>query len=227
MIRTTISALVLGLTLFGCTPKSEDPGTGNSRTGGSGGGASSSGGTGGGSSSTGGSGSSTGGSGGGSGPSTGGTGGGTAGTGGSSTATGGSGASTGGAGGSSTGGSSGTGGASSTGGAGGGTGGAGPSTGDVAGETASSGPAATFKKQCFFPVMTGWTPDEFCSAYGEICTFGGAQRYKDLADCKAKFKGLSSDADGCKAGHLCRAFKEPAMKEADCASSSGAVACRN
>jgi hypothetical protein len=75
--------------------------------------------------------------------------------------------------------------------------------------------------------MTGWSPDEFCEAYGEICTFGGAQRYKDLADCKAKFKGFSSDADGCKAGHLCRAFKEPGMKEMDCASSSGAVACRN
>jgi hypothetical protein len=208
MKRTRVlSALVLAMSVSilgsSCAQKAEEGGGSGGSTGsggsGSGGSSSGSGGLGsGGSTSTGG----------------------TTGTGGS-TSTGGT---TGTGGTTSTGGTTGTGGTTSTGGT---TGTGGTPADAAAGETGGGPLAAMFKKQCFFPVMTGWAPDEFCEAYGEICTFGGAQRYKDLADCKAKFKGLSSDADGCKAGHLCRAWKEPAMKEMDCASSSGAIACKN
>jgi hypothetical protein len=200
MMKLAAPVLVLSLALVAaCT--TEDDKRAGARTGT--GGSSASGGGGGGSASGGSSGSGSGGA-----SATGGSG---SGAGGSTSGTGGS--------------SSGTGGGSGSGGAGRDSGGGGGETG--APDTGSSNPgAAVFKNTCEYPVMSGFMPSEFCPAYAEICTFTGTGRYTSLADCMTKFKGGASDGDACKAGHLCRAFKAPSMKEADCAS-SGTAACRN
>jgi hypothetical protein len=73
--------------------------------------------------------------------------------------------------------------------------------------------ASFFKSTCECPVLTGFTNEQFCQAYTEICGYMGTGRYKDEAHCMSKFKGGSSDADGKKAGALCCAFKMPDMKE--------------
>ena len=191
--------IALALPLLNCTPSAEDGSSGSAGKGGS--------------SSSGGS-SGRGGSGGGAGGSTG-TGG--ASSSGGSTGAGGSSASGGSPGGGTGGraGSLGSGGSSARGGS---SGAGGSSATDTAAGGANDGPAAYFKSTCDYPVMSGYSPIEFCTTYAEICTFVGAGRYKDMAECMTRFKGGSSDADACKAGHLCRAFKLPAGKEKDCAS---------
>src|SRR5438067_10924898 len=121
-----------------------------------------------------------------------------------------------------TGGASSTGGASGTGGAGsGGSGGSGGSLGGGANDASvgSGGDASTSSDGsagggaaspanwpgCGVPVMTGYTPAEFCLVYSKTCGFGAAMHWATLAECMTGFKGGSSDADGCKAGHLWRA----------------------
>jgi hypothetical protein len=79
---------------------------------------------------------------------------------------------------------------------------------------------------CLEPVFSGVAPAEFCMVYATVCTFTGPNHYASMADCMAKFKGMSSDGDACKSGHLCRAATKPTMKEADCAS-SGTGSCKN
>jgi hypothetical protein len=45
---------------------------------------------------------------------------------------------------------------------------------------------------------------EFCSRYSTVCTFGGAMRYTDMADCIQKYGAAAADP-GCRAYHLCNA----------------------
>ena len=196
------AVLILSMALLGC-PTTEDN---NGKSGGSGG--SASGGKGG---------SASGGSTGAGGSGSGGSGAGGSGTGGS--ASGGS---------SGTGGKAGSGGAKADSGAGGkpGSGGSGGAKPDSGG--ANDGPAAYFKSTCAYPVLSGFSPEEFCLAYTEICTYTGAGRWASEADCLAKFKGRASDSDACKAGHLCRAYKLPMLKkEMDCASAGTGSCNRN
>ena len=121
------------------------------------------------------------------------------------------------------GGSTGTGGKAT----GGATGTGGSSSGGSGGGADASPDAATAAwPNCLEPVFSGVMPSEFCMVYAKVCTFTGTSHYASMADCMAKFKGGSSDGDACKSGHLCRAATNPAMKEADCAS-SGTASCRN
>ena len=211
MRKLVAPVLVLGMALaIGCAAE-EDKRAGGARTGGSSG------------AGTGGSSSGSGGSSGGSGGSTGAGGSSSSGSGGSSASGGASG--TGGSSSGSGGSSSGSGGASGTGGSGSGSGGSGIEAGAADGASSSPG-AQEFKSQCEYPVISGFMPSQFCPAYAEICGFTGTGRYTSLADCMSKFRGGANDGDACKAGHLCRAFKMPSMKETDCAS-SGTAACRN
>ena len=209
MMNRAVTAVILGIALLGCggdeSPGGSGEGGSSSANGGSGG--AKSGGSGGTKASGGSGGSATGGSsaGGNGGSGTGGSssgGNGMSGTGGSSTGGNGNGMS--GTGGSSTGGSSGTGGGGGMSGTGGGSG-------------TSTPMAMSFKMNCECPVLTGFSPQQFCEAYTEICGYTGANRYADEATCLKTFKGGSSDADGKKAGALCCAYKMPAMKEARCA----------
>jgi hypothetical protein len=94
---------------------------------------------------------------------------------------------------------------------------------------AKDGPSASAWPGCEQPVMTGHLPAEFCPVYMAVCGFGGMNHWKDMMECMTGFKGGSSDGDGCKAGHLCRAatvMESAAMKEMDCQTSAHS-ACRN
>jgi hypothetical protein len=73
-----------------------------------------------------------------------------------------------------------------------------------------------FKQTCECPVLTGFTNEQFCQAYTEICGYTGAGRYQSEMDCMMRFRGGASDADGRKAGALCCAYKMPEMKETRC-----------
>jgi hypothetical protein len=138
-------------------------------------------------------------------------------SGGSSGSTGGSSGSTGGSSGS-TGGSSG-----STGGApGGGADSGAPSGVDGGGGSGGSLIFGGFNFKGCMTVMSGLTPAQFCSAYAAACMFGKAGYYASMADCMAKFKGLSSDADACKAGKVCNAVNGLKDLDMNCKMAVGA-----
>jgi hypothetical protein len=219
MPTARLSAVLLGVTLFGCMPNPDPDGWLGGQTGaasGGSGGASSGGGSGG-SSASGGSGGSGGSSSGGSGS------GGSGGSGGSSA----SGGSGGNSGGSSAGSGGATGGRGGTGGAGGAGGSA--ASGGATGASDARGmeaAAAAGWVGCLEPVFSGVAQMEFCMVYERICTFTGMNHYTSMADCMSKFRGGANDGDACKSGHLCRAATMPAMKEMDCRT-AGTAACRN
>jgi hypothetical protein len=142
---------------------------------------------------------------------------------GGSTATGGSTGGSPGTGGKATGGSTGTGG-SSTGGSTG-TGGAKADAGSMGGSSGADASSSAWPG-CLEPVFSGVMPMDFCTVYGNVCTFTGTSHYTSMQDCMTKFKGGSSDGDACKSGHLCRAVMNPAMRMADCAT-AGTAKCSN
>ncbi len=133
------------------------------------------------------------------------------------------------------GGSGGSAGSAGSGGSGGSGGGGGGSSAQDAGgarpidAAAGDRPPPSPWPGCGEPVMSGYTPAEFCPVYEKVCGFGGNDHWASLMECMTGFKGGASDGDACKAGHLCRAATVPqsaAMKESDCATSAKA-ACRN
>lgn len=65
--------------------------------------------------------------------------------------------------------------------------------------------------------------EDFCSKYKTVCTFGGASRYSDEADCFAKYTAATAAGKTCRAGHLCNAAAaSPAIH---CPHATGLAVC--
>jgi hypothetical protein len=106
-----------------------------------------------------------------------------------------------------------------------GTGGAKADAGSMGGSSGADASSSAWPG-CLEPVFSGVMPMDFCTVYGNVCTFTGTSHYTSMQDCMTKFKGGSSDGDACKSGHLCRAVMNPAMRMADCAT-AGTAKCSN
>ncbi len=94
-----------------------------------------------------------------------------------------------------------------TGGMSGGGGMAGTGTGGMAGAAGGTGDPAQI----------------FCSEYETVCTFGGADRYTDMADCIAKFNSYDAARQACVTTHLGLAKTQSATTH--CPHATGQAPC--